>query len=173
MNTHLICTKSSYLSVFYLELCRRTKMRCIFIIVFCAGLIPCIEICLNGKDALKPGLIVLFVILFYVFWKVVYKGLKKIAEKFVDKIWANRTEFTFCLDITETGLWVFFDNADAPSSEIKPSEITRIETINGYTAIFTNCGRTKDGLTFVCTEDVTEALKQWLQRKIIDGESVG
>lgn len=170
MSIRPICTKASYLPVFYLELCRRTRVRCILIIILCASVVPGIEICLNGTNAFTPRLILLFGVLFYVFWWVFYKGLKKFAERSVDEIWKTLPSPTLRLDIKEDVFFIVFDGVDVPSVNVKLSAITRIVTRNGCTAIFSNYENGKNSLLFVATEDITEELKQWLGQKIITRE---
>ena len=169
MSIHPVCTRSSYALVFYLEICRRTRIRCILLIMLCASVIPGIEICLQGTGAFTPRLILLFGALFYVFWRVGYKGLKKFSERSVDEIWKNFPSPTLRLDITEDGIFIVFDGVDVSPVKVDLSVITRIETLNGCTAIFSNCGNRKNTLLFVATEDVTEELKQWME-KIISKE---
>lgn len=167
MSIRPICTKASYLPVFYLELCRRTRIRCVLIITLCASVVPGIEICLHGANAFTPRLILLFGVLYYVFWRVGYKGLKKFAERSVDEIWKTFPSPTLRLDINEDGLFVVFDGVDVSPVNVKLSVITRIETLNGCTAIFSNDGNRINSLLFVATEDVTEELKRCLKQRII------
>lgn len=80
-------------------------------------------------------------------------------------MWAKFPSEILRLEIREAKVSIIFENANARPVELERSAITRIETINGCTAIFSDCGKTKDSLAFVATGDVAEELKRRLSRE--------
>ena len=80
MDSRIICTKDAYLTVFYAELCRRARIRCVCIVAFCASVVPGIEIYLRGKEALTLGGLVGFVIFFTYFGRCCIAHKKKCGQ---------------------------------------------------------------------------------------------
>lgn len=158
----IICTKESYLSVMYSEYCRRTRVLYIFFIAFFASIVPVIEICINGKEVLtRYGFLFFYGFLLFFFWKIVYIKLKKNMMQNLEKVCTALPESQYRLEIGESGFTIVYNHVSASREEIKFSDISRIETINGYTTIFVKCEKKEEALAFSVPEGVKDYLKPY------------
>lgn len=162
---NIICTKDVYFDVYYEILSKKSKY---FFIVFSflgAAIIPLIEILRVGKDALTIGGAICFFVIFFILQKGMFRNLKKNTCKKVKQEWSQLPSGVVNLGYKNGKFVKVFDKKFSQENFLEEAfSISKIETINGKTAIFCNDLKNRNFLFFVATKNVTKELRNFLDK---------